>query len=72
MWRVTDLVTQIIRAALRPVRVRELPRFIDVFLQHVGRRNEKKRPKQIELFQAQLRPLPGSIGPPTRAPPLAA
>src|SRR5262245_29887265 len=48
MWRVVDLLEQALRAALLPVRLRDLPVFIDVFLEHIGRRNEKKRPKQIE------------------------
>ena len=69
MWRVMDLVYQAIRAALLPVRMRDLPRFLDVFLMHVGRRNEKKRPKQIERFVAQLQPSAGPGGPPARGPP---
>jgi hypothetical protein len=38
------------------VRLHDLPLFLDVFLEHIGRRKEKKRPKQIELFRAQLCP----------------
>jgi len=65
-----DLVYQAIHAALLPVRLYELPRFVDVFLEHVGRRNEKKRPKQTERFLRQLDPTPPSP-PPSQAAPFA-
>ena len=31
---------------------------VGVFVEHIGHRNEKKRPKQTELFRTQLQPLP--------------
>ena len=68
-----DLVYQAIHAALLPVRLYELPQFVDVFLEHVGRRNEKKRPKQTERFLRQLDPTPSQAAPfaspPARASP---
>jgi len=56
------LVYQAIHAALLPVRLYELPPFLGVFLEHIGRRNEKWRPKQTELFRAQCRPKPSATG----------
>jgi hypothetical protein len=73
-----DLIYQAIHAALLPVRLHELPRFVDVFLEHIGRRNEKKRPKQTERFLGQLDPTPSAppsaqadafVSPPVRASP---
>ena len=68
------LVYQALHAALLPARLHELPPFLDVFLAHIGRRNEKRRPKQTEIFQAQLRPQSSAprpdapISPPVRTP----
>lgn len=72
-----DLVYQAIHAALLPVRLPDLPLFLDVFLEHMERRNEKKRPKQTEFFLGQLSSLLSAAGPvPSndrrRAPPHAA
>lgn len=61
------LVYQAIHAALLPVRLHEVPRFIGEFLDHIGHRNEKRRPKQTEVFRANLQtPLsqPESARPP--------
>ena len=63
MWRVMDLVYQTIHAALLPVRLHDLPKFIGVFLEHIGRRNEKKRPKQTEIFRASLQLSVAATGP---------
>jgi len=52
------LVYQAIHDALLPLRLHNLPKVIDVFVEDIERRNEKKRPKQTELFRAELRPLP--------------
>jgi hypothetical protein len=62
--RVMTHVYQAIHAALLPVRLHDLPRFIDVFLEHVGRRNEKKRPKQTERFLGRLDSTPSAPPPP--------
>ncbi len=51
-----DLVHQAIRVATLPVRLHELPQSVDVFVEHAGRRNEKKRSKQTELFLQVLDP----------------
>jgi hypothetical protein len=72
-----DLVYQAIHAALLPVRLPDLPLFLDVFLEHIGRRNEKKRPKQTEFFFGQLSSLlsaagAGATNDQSRAPPQAA
>jgi hypothetical protein len=53
-----DLVYQAIHAALLPVRLHDLPKFIGLFVEHVGHRQEKKRPKQTEVFREQLQALP--------------
>ena len=58
MWRVMVLVYQAIHAALLPISLPELPNVLDVFLEHIGRRNEKKRPKQTELFLKEVQPEP--------------
>ena len=50
MWRVMVLVYQAIHAALLPLRRLTCPTSLDVFLEHIGHRNEKTRPKQTELF----------------------
>ena len=77
MWRITVLAYQAIHSALLPVRLHELPRFVDVFLEHVGRRNEHKRQKQTEYFFKQCEPSPHPPAPADgpgspRAPPEAA
>jgi hypothetical protein len=56
---VTQLVYEAIRAALGFVRLHEIPAALGAFVEHLGRANEKTRPKQIELFQSELRPGPG-------------
>ena len=53
------LVFQAIRAALLPFSLRDLPRLLDAYLQSLARPNQKCRPKQIELFLNELRPVPG-------------
>lgn len=55
------LVYQAIHAALLPIALREVPHFLDIFLEHIGRRNEKTRPKQTELFLQQLHPPPFAV-----------
>jgi hypothetical protein len=37
----------------------ELPHALEAFLEHLARSNDKARPKQIEEFSKQLRPVPG-------------
>ncbi len=72
------LVYQAIHAALLPVRLHELPNLIGTFVEHIGHRHETKRPKQTELFRAQLQPMRSATKPnasarmPARAPPEAA
>jgi hypothetical protein len=58
-WRVTSLVSAAIRAALRFVPLHRIKTVIGTFLDHLGQSNETTRPKQIELFQQQLQPVPG-------------
>jgi hypothetical protein len=52
------LVYQALHAALLPIALPDLPRLLDGFLDHLGRRNEKTRPKQTELFLKEVRPEP--------------
>jgi len=52
------LVYQAIHAALLPISLPDLPGLLDVFLEHIGRRNETKRPKQTELFLKEVQPEP--------------
>jgi hypothetical protein len=49
-WRVTVLTYQSLRAALNPIALRDVPRAVAAFLEHLSRGNEQKRPKQIELL----------------------
>jgi hypothetical protein len=50
------------------VRLDEVPQYLEVFLKHIGHRNEHLRPKQIAVFQAQLKPQPlRSVHPLARA-----
>ena len=44
------VVYEAIHAALLPIALPELPYILDAFLEHVGRRKEKNRPKHTELF----------------------
>jgi hypothetical protein len=70
MWRVTALLYFAIHAAVLPVQLHDVPQFLDIFLGHIARRNEKKRPKQTEIFLGQLDPpdaQPAHPGPPARA-----
>ena len=55
----TQLVYEAIRAALGFVRLHEIPTILGAFVGHIRRANEKTRPKQIEIFQSELRPGPG-------------
>jgi hypothetical protein len=56
---VTQLIYEAIRAALAFAQLHEIPTILRAFVEHIGRANEKTRPKQIELFQNELRPDPG-------------
>jgi hypothetical protein len=53
------LVFAAVRAALLPISLRDLPRLLEVYLQYLARPNQKSRPKQVELFLDELRPVPG-------------
>jgi len=65
------LINEAIHAALIFVPLHEIPTAIEAFLEHLGRSNEKSRPKQIELFQQQLWYASGATGPPSTVPPPA-
>ena len=54
MWRVTVFVYQALRAALNPVALRDVPRAVAAYLEHISRRNEQKRPKKIDLLLLNL------------------
>jgi hypothetical protein len=56
MWRVMVLVYETIHAALLPISLPNLPGALDVFLEHIARRNESKRPKQTERFLKEVQP----------------
>jgi hypothetical protein len=58
MWRVTVLVYQSLRAALNPVALRDVPRALAAYLEHLSRENPQTRPKQIELFLLGIDPAP--------------
>ena len=58
-WRVMTLAYDAIRAALRFVPLHEIPARLRYFLAHIRRSNDQTRPKQIEIFQQELRPAPG-------------
>lgn len=45
-------------AARLPLSLPDLPGVLDVFLEHIERRNAKKRPKQTERFLKEVQPEP--------------
>jgi len=53
-WRMTVFVHQALRAALNPIALRDVPRAIAAFLEHLSRQNAHTRPKQIELLLLAL------------------
>lgn len=59
MWRVTVFVYQALRAALNPIALRDVPRAVAAYLEHISRRNEHTRPKDIELLLLGLDPALG-------------
>lgn len=59
------LTHQAICAALFPIALRDLPSAMATFLNHIGRRNERKRPKQIEAFLQETGPPAGPVAPAT-------
>jgi hypothetical protein len=58
MWRVTVLVHQSLRAALNPIALRDVPRAVAAYLEHISRQNDQTRPKQIELLLLEVDPAP--------------
>lgn len=64
----TTLIYTAIRAALLFVPLHEIPEGLEAFLEHLDRSHEKIRPKQIDLFQKELRLAPAR-GPPPAADP---
>lgn len=47
----SKLVWQALRAALLPVRLRDIPAVLDRFLEHLGRTNDnRKRRRAVEVF----------------------
>jgi Transposase DDE domain len=60
MWRVMVFVYQALCAALNPIALRDVPRAVSAYLEHLSRRNERTRPKQIERLLLELVPVPGS------------
>jgi hypothetical protein len=58
MWRVMVFVYQALCASLNPIALRDVPRAVGAYLEHISRRNEQTRPKQIELLLLGLDPAP--------------
>lgn len=58
MWRMMVFVHQAVRAALNPIRLRDVPRATAAYLEHLSRQNEQGRPKQIELLVLEIDPAP--------------
>jgi hypothetical protein len=58
MWRVMVFTYQALRSALNPIGLRDVPRAVAAYLEHISRRNERKRPKQIELLLLGIAPAP--------------
>jgi hypothetical protein len=54
VWRVTVLLYRALHAALFPIPPQDLPAVLDTFLEHIRRRNEKRRPKQIARFLQEV------------------
>jgi hypothetical protein len=57
-WRVRVFVNQALCAALNPIKLRDVPRALAAYLEHLARGNEHSRPKQIELLLLGLDPAP--------------
>jgi DDE family transposase len=57
MWRVMIFVYQALCAALNPIALRDVPRAVAAYLEHLSRPNER-RFKQIELLLLGLDPAP--------------
>jgi Transposase DDE domain len=55
-WRVMVFVYQALCAALNPIALRDVPRAVGAYLEHLSRRNEQTRPKQIEQLLLELVP----------------
>lgn len=53
-WRVMTLVWQCLRSALLLVRPENLLEALPAFVRDLGRARERSRPKQIDVFQAEL------------------
>jgi hypothetical protein len=58
MWRVMVFVYQALCAALNPLALRDVPRVLSAYLEHLARRNEQTQFKQIELLLFELNPAP--------------
>jgi hypothetical protein len=53
-WRVMTLVWQGIRAALLPISLRDIPRLLQRFLEHLGRRRDGPRERRAAVFHRHL------------------
>ena len=53
-WRVMVLVWQAVCAALIPIKLRQIPEALDLYLEHLGRSNKHSRGRQIPIFVEQL------------------
>jgi hypothetical protein len=60
MWRVMVFVYQALSVALNPIALRDVPRVVGAYLEHMSRRNEQTRPKQIERLLLELVPASSS------------
>ena len=58
MWRVMVFVYQALCAALNPIALQDVPHAVGPYLEHLSRRNEQTRPKQIELLLLGIDPAP--------------
>jgi len=53
-WRVMTLVWQAMRAALLPVRLRDIPAALERFLANLGRRSAGPRMRRAALFYQHI------------------
>jgi hypothetical protein len=58
-WRVMTLLWQAIRAALLPISLRDIPRLLEGFLEHLGRRSDGTRERRAAVFYCHVQAICG-------------
>lgn len=58
-WRVMTFIWQTLKAALLPISLRDVPRLLARFLEHLQRGNERCRERQAAAFNRHLKEIFG-------------